>query len=95
MLAPHLRPTISPSLFACVLSLCLSDGLFVCLLRYKRPNACAGQTAVEDCLERVLGPGGGGGGGGGGKRPATFAVVFFEGHDPVGVQDALTSFAER
>lgn len=45
------------------------------------------QTAVDDCLERVLGPG---------AEPASaFAVVFFEGHDQGGVQDALNSFAER
>lgn len=48
---------------------------------------CVRQTAVEDCLERVLGPG---------SEPASsFAVVFFEGHDQGGVQDALNSFAER
>lgn len=45
------------------------------------------QTAVDDCLERVLGPD---------ATPAsTFAVVFFEGHDHAGVQGALDSFAER
>lgn len=46
---------------------------------------------MDDCLERVLGPG---------DEPSSasssaFAVVFFEGHDQAGVQDALNSFAER
>lgn len=52
------------------------------------PSLCLEcQTAVDDCLERVLGPG---------AEPASaFAVVFFEGHDQAGVQDALNSFAER
>ncbi|CAM9304946.1 unnamed protein product [Scytosiphon promiscuus] len=45
------------------------------------------KTAVDDCLERVLGPGS--------KPASSFAVVFFEGHDQAGVQDALNSFAER
>ncbi|CAM9490167.1 unnamed protein product, partial [Ectocarpus sp. 13 AM-2016] len=45
------------------------------------------ETAVDDCLERVLGPD---------AAPASaFAVVFFEGHDHAGVQGALNSFAER
>eukprot|EP00903_Cladosiphon_okamuranus_P018798 g17292.t2 len=45
------------------------------------------KTAVNDCLERVLGPG---------AEPASaFGVVFFEGHDEAGVQDALNTFAER
>ncbi|CAM9943364.1 unnamed protein product, partial [Ectocarpus fasciculatus] len=46
------------------------------------------ETAVDDCLERVLGPDAT-------PNASTFAVVFFEGHDHAGVQGALNSFAER
>lgn len=45
------------------------------------------QAAVDDCLERVLDPAA--------KSPCDFAVVFFEGHDRAGVQEALDSFAIR
>ena len=47
------------------------------------------QTAVDACLERVLNPAEG-------VSPCpALAVIFFEGHDPVAVQDALRSFADR
>ena len=55
---------------------------------HSTPSFPCPQTAVDACLERVLIPSPS-------VSPCAFAVIFFEGHDPVAVQDALRSFADR